>query len=76
MDRSEHTSSPYPPCTCCGEEVLLGEPMYWTPERPGHVWHDLCAQREGLLPASPKPIRGRRRSTKPGAKSQSAEPLF
>ncbi|CAO3406905.1 hypothetical protein [Azospirillum largimobile] len=70
MDRSERTSSPYPPCTRCGEEVLLGEPMYWTPERPGHVWHDPCAQREGLLPSTLKPMRSKRR------KKAEGEPLF
>jgi hypothetical protein len=72
MDRFEHTSSPYPPCACCGEEVLLGEPMYWMPERPGYVWHDLCAQREGFLQASLKPARGKRRKPK----MQTVESLF
>ena len=52
--------------------MLLGEPMYGTPERPGHVWHDLCAQREGLLPASPKPVRGKRRNPR----TQTVESLF
>ncbi|WP_169055142.1 hypothetical protein [Azospirillum sp. TSH100] len=46
--------------------------MYWTPERPGYVWHDLCAQREGLLPLSPKPARGKRRKSK----TQTVESLF
>ncbi|MBP2302997.1 hypothetical protein [Azospirillum picis] len=44
--------------------------MYWTPERPGYVWHDHCAQREGLLPVTPKPSRSKRRS------KSKVEPLF
>ncbi len=36
-------------CDQCGDEVLLGEPMHWTVDRPGIVWHEACAQRCGLV---------------------------
>lgn len=54
-------------CSHCGHEVLLGEPMFWTPDRPGFLWHDECAQAVGMLPrtpTTPKPTRRRAPSSR------------
>lgn len=54
-------------CSHCGHEVLLGEPMFWMPDRPGFLWHDECAQAVGLLPRTlppPKPSRRRAPSSR------------
>ncbi|NYZ15296.1 hypothetical protein HL658_22380 [Azospirillum sp. RWY-5-1] len=54
-------------CSHCGHEVLLGEPMFWLPDRPGFLWHDDCAQAIGLLPRTlppPKPTRRRAPSSR------------
>lgn len=60
-DRSA-AASPVLVCSHCGHEVLLGEPMFWTHDRPGFLWHDECAQAVGLLPRTPPPKPARRRA--------------
>lgn len=67
-DQTAQRTASAPPLVCshCGCVVLLGEPMYWTPERPGFLWHDECAQAVGVLPRTEAPKKAPRRRRRAG----------
>lgn len=57
-------------CSHCGDELLLGEPMHWFPDRVGYVWHDACARRLGLVEAiDDKPKKRARRTSRTASPS-------